>query len=233
MKKIMLTVLLLTAAVFALSSQSNAQSEAQEGIIRDLTGKVELKHSGSANFIPAKAGDAVMRDTIISTDFKSIAIIAIGSSTISVQPLTRLTLSEIKRIEETENIELRLHTGKVRVEVKPPAGNKANFILTSPTSTASVRGTSFEFDGRNLTVAEGAVVFRGNNGMTVVVPADNASYVSADEKAVNPVIISESKLLPPAPIGITPVNDPQPVTASSFANSSTTHEVGINVGFEQ
>jgi len=68
---------------------------AQSGMIRELNGTVELKASGSSSFVIAKAGDQVSEDTVISTAFKSSALVAVGSALITVRPLTRLTLTEI------------------------------------------------------------------------------------------------------------------------------------------
>jgi len=157
------------------------------GVIKELTGEVELKRAGNPAFVKARTGDTVVSDTIISTGFKSTAVIEVGSSTIAVRPLTCLSLSEIQSISNTENVNVKLQTGRIKVDVKPPAGTKTNFNVQSPSSTASVRGTSFDFDTCNLKVREGMVAFKGNNGKLIMIPAGMASSVSADEKAVDPL----------------------------------------------
>ena len=65
------------------------------GVIKELSGTVELKPAGQADYTAAKAGDAVARDTVVSTGFKSSALITVGSTTLTVRPLTRLSLAEI------------------------------------------------------------------------------------------------------------------------------------------
>jgi hypothetical protein len=193
MKKIFITSLLVLISGFTAFSQN--------GIIREFTGDVTLRPAGAADFVPAAAGAAVARDTIVSTGFRSTAVITVGSSTITVRPLTRLSLSEIQSSAEAENVNLNLQTGRVRVDVNPPAGSRANLTVQSPSSTASVRGTSFEVDARNLQVIEGRVIFTGNNGFQSVVSAGASSLITSDGRAQDPVIIAASELVPPAPVG--------------------------------
>jgi hypothetical protein len=179
MKKKMLFLLLLAFAVFHVLAQT--------GVIREFSGEVELKRSGASSYVKAKQGDKVAEDTIVSTGFKSIAIIEVGNSTIAVKALTRLSLAEIRSAQETETLNLKLQTGRVKVDVKPPAGVKANCTVQSPMATASVRGTSFEFDTCNLKVNEGSVAFRGNRGFGLIIPAGMASSVGVDGKTVDPL----------------------------------------------
>jgi hypothetical protein len=53
--------------------------------------------------------------------------------------------------------------------LNPPAGTKAFLEVTSPVATASVRGTSFYFDTRNIQVYSGTVAFTGKWGYQVMV----------------------------------------------------------------
>lgn len=169
----------------------------QSGVIKELTGTVELKPSGQSAFVPAKAGDTVAKDTIISTGFKSIAIVAIGSTVITVRALTCLTLGEISAMADSETLNVSLQTGRVKVDVKPPAGTKTIMTVSSPTATASVRGTSFELDTMNLLVQEGTVSFKGKKGAVMLVSAGSASHIGEDNKAVDPVAKSVAELMPP------------------------------------
>lgn len=149
-RKVILSIIIVLLAVPAF---------AQYGTIREMTGLVELKHAGASDFTAARTGEALARDTLISTGFRSNAIVEVGSSLITVRPLTRLSIAELISSSGSETINVSLQTGRVRVDVKPPAGTKTNFTVTAPTATASVRGTSFEFDTHTLTVHEGRVAF--------------------------------------------------------------------------
>jgi len=192
MKKIIFTAIFITLVTGAFC---------QNGVIRDLTGEVELKRSGSSAFVPASAGDAVSSNTIISTGFRSTAIIVIGSSVITVRPLTRLTLAEIQSMENTENVNVNLQSGRVRVEVKPPAGTKTNLNVQSPSATASVRGTTFEMDTHNLIGIEGKILLSGVSGAGVMVTGGNSSSVNVDGTVSNPAINAEQSVRVQPPVG--------------------------------
>jgi hypothetical protein len=195
MKKKTFFVVLLSAAIAA-------GVFGQNGVIRELTGEVEIKRSGASSFTAARAGDTVARDTIVSTGFRSTAVIAIGSSTITVRPLTRLSLAEIQSASESENVNVNLQTGRVRVDVRPPAGTRTDFTVQSTTASASVRGTSFEFDTVNLSASEGTVSFGSASGTpSVMVQAGGSSFIGTNGTAVSPAEVSAAALVPPAPVG--------------------------------
>jgi len=194
MKKKVLTmmVLIFLCAGFAF---------AQNGVISEINGTVEIKRAGSADFVPARVGDQLALDTIVSTGFRSTALITAGSSIITVRPITRLTLSELSGSAGTETINVALQTGKVRVDVNPPAGTKTNMTVRGPTATASVRGTSFELDTRNLLVEHGTVAFQGKKGGAFLVNAGSTSVIQADGRAADPIETGDTALYPPPPVG--------------------------------
>jgi len=174
---------------------------AQNGTIQELSGTVELKNPGAANYVPAKIGDTVSQKTVVSTGFKSTALIQVGGTLLTVRPLTRLTLTEISASSGAETLNVSLQAGRVRVDVTPPVGVKTSMSVSSPSATASVRGTSFEFDTRNLYVNHGTVSFKGNRGAGTLVNAGSSSQIREDGKAANPVEIKTGKLRPPAVVG--------------------------------
>jgi len=217
MKRVLLLAVLTAGAAFC--------AFAQHGVIRELSGDVGLKLLGTSDFVPARAGDKVATDTVISTGFKSTAIIEAGSTLITVRPLTRLSFSEIQSASGRETVNADLQTGRVRVEVKPPAGSKAGVNVQCPGATASVRGTSFELDTYNLTVLEGTVVFLGNYGMPVPVPMGMNSYVNLEGRAADPVVTFNAGLSPSLPAGVQagniPVSLPPPDTGSGGSVNMT------------
>jgi hypothetical protein len=182
----------------------NFYAFAQNGVIKEITGTVELKPAGTDVFVPAADGAQVKADTIISTGFKSTAIVEVGSAVIAVRPLTRLTLTEISASQGTETINVNLQAGRVRVDVKPPAGTKASFSVSSPSATASVRGTRFDFDTRNLRVLEGTVAFKGRKGFTVLVGENSLSEIGTDDTAKAAQNDNNAALAPPSPPGYDP-----------------------------
>jgi ferric-dicitrate binding protein FerR (iron transport regulator) len=61
--------------------------------------------------------------------------------------------------------------------VAPPPGGTIDFTVRSPSVTASVRGTVFDFDTVNISVEEGTVAFAGQDGRAAPVRAGEASFV--------------------------------------------------------
>jgi hypothetical protein len=222
MKNVFCFVLMFFATVCVIC----AQSAAQNGVIRELTGEVELKPAGATAFVAARTGAEVAPNTIVSTGFKSTAVIAVGSSVITVRPLTRLSLAEIQSSAGTENLNVNLQAGRVRVEVNPPAGSRANFTVQSPTATASVRGTSFEFDTVNLRVNQGRVAFSGASGLVTMVNAGGANFVGANKEPVNTTGV-EASLMPPTPIGMPAEETLTQPAPPPFG------EVGVNVEYSK
>jgi len=228
---------LMCAFVFVLAAMSAAMSAvAQNGVIKELTGTVELKSAGSASYVAVKAGDMVDQDTVVSTGFKSTALIEVGSAVITVRPLTRLTLTEIRASSETEVLNVSLQSGRVRVDVKPPAGAKAAMTVNSPTATASVRGTSFELDARSLHVISGNVLFKGTGGMYTLITTGSESTTDQNGGAVNPLAFGNAAYLPPMPAGTQSNASPAPIAAVNGKKSPSTPsndnaDVGVNVGY--
>jgi hypothetical protein len=170
---------------------------AQSGVILELSGTVELKRSPDSPWVKAAAGMSLDRDMSISTGFRSTALISLGSSRITVQPLTRISLEELAASDGTENAALFLRAGRVRAEVNPPAGGGTlDFQVRSPSVTASVRGTEFNMDASKVKMISGTVAFAGSDGVPVMVGAGQ----SASAEAGGPVVSAD--LSPALPSGI-------------------------------
>jgi len=188
---VILILCMVTYGIFAENldniTADNPCADGQCGTIRELTGNVYLKPVGSSVFIAAKAGDTIALDTIVSTGFKSTAVIAAGCSVITMRPLTRLSLAE--------NFSLNLQTGSIEVNIPEGA---SDCIVQSSGATAKVRGTNFEFDTANIKVNEGTAVYYGAFGPAVMVKTGGKSSIGANGK---PSDTSLSSLLPSSPTG--------------------------------
>jgi hypothetical protein len=192
------------ALVMLIAAGLSAQTPGQKpgATLRELSGRVEIKPPGSAVWVPAEEGMALEKAAVISTGFKSAALLVLENSTISIQPLTRLSLEEILERQGNEQVDVYLRTGRVRAEVRPPAGGKIEFTVRSPIATAAVRGTVFDFDMVNLTVAEGRVQFAAAAGSPVPVRAGESSSVNeAVNTASAPREEQAAALAPALPLG--------------------------------
>lgn len=148
-KSILLIFIFLVTALLPVYSINASFSE--------VNGKVEVKIFGS--WKSAKVGTMIPEGATISTGFGSKAVIKIGDNVLEVKQLTRLTLKELLEKEDTISTDLYLSVGKIGAKVKTSQGRRQSFKISSPVSTAAVRGTSFEYDGYTLTVEEGVVEF--------------------------------------------------------------------------
>ena len=197
-KKSALMIVILAAAVSAYAQNPTA-------VIKEISGTVEIKTDISSDWKSAKIGDVVRKDTILSTGFRSTAILSLGNSTLTVRPLTRLSLAELLSQNDTETININLNTGRIRAEVSPPSGGKANFTVQSPSATASVRGTEFEMDTVSIQVFSGAVSYapaasgQGQHGRSVTVSAGQESWVNTETgSAVSPMAAAETSRTAPS-----------------------------------
>jgi hypothetical protein len=196
MKRIKLACVMMAVLAGIAPAQENSFA-----VIRDLSGTVEIKTPLSGEWVPAKAGDRLEKESSISTGFRSTAVLVLGNSTLTVRPLTRLSLEELSRTGGTEQTELYLRSGRIRGEVSPPPGGKVNFTVRAPSATASVRGTSFEFDALKLRVDSGTVGFSGiGQKQTVNVAAGESSRVEGG-KAVSAFSSANEEMAPPPPSG--------------------------------
>lgn len=156
------TVLLLLAGATMLTAEELTAS------ISKITGKVEIMTD--SGWMPAKQGQIIGAGTTVSTGFRSTAELTLGNAIVTVKALTRLTLAELAENAGVITTNLNLRVGKVSAEVKTVAGKTNDFKVKSPISTASVRGTSFDFDGETLEVTHGTVAFADTVGNEVLVP---------------------------------------------------------------
>ena len=172
MKRILLVLTFLILANLG----GNLFAQIPSARIQELSGTVEIKAPGQ-NWVPAQTGMIIEKAAVISTGFKSSAILSLGDSLLTVRPLTRLSLEELASDQGDEKVDLYLQSGRIRAEVNPPPGRKTDFTVRSPTATASVRGTIFEFDGVNLWVLKGQILLASISGSGIIVRQGESSAV--------------------------------------------------------
>jgi ferric-dicitrate binding protein FerR (iron transport regulator) len=119
-----------------------------------------------------------------------------------------------------------LQTGRIRADVNPPLGGKTDFTVMSPMVTASVRGTSFDFDGVNLSVDEGRVHVTGGDQTAVYVGPGHQSVSDPETgRTAGAVEMVRSELTLPTAVVITENIPVSPVIIPAAA-------AGRTVGFE-
>lgn len=167
MKKIVTILVLLTVAFYSF---------ALDGIVMEVLGKVEKQVDNS--WIALKKGDVLVPGDIVSTGFKSEAVISIGESVITVKALTRMTIEQLYEKNKNHVSSIYLDVGSVSADVKPVTNKRVGFTVKTPAVTASVRGTA------GIVYAYGKVEgIRGKWGLSAPQPK-NISFDRGDVVAL-------------------------------------------------
>jgi len=157
-------------ALFALSLFAATLASALENtaLVKSVSGKVEYRTASDA-WKTASEGMKIPIGATVSTGFDSHAVLEIGTASLEVASLTRMTIGELVERNGVVKTELRLQVGKVKAKVNKVEGIQNDFTLKSPVTTASVRGTQFDFDSVNLGVSDGIVLMTDLYGQTMLV----------------------------------------------------------------
>lgn len=191
MKKIALVLLVAVCSICAAS--------ALDAQVKTVTGKVEVQKDGS--WVPLKAGDMLAKGAVVSTGFKSSADLQINDATVTLGPLTRMTVQQLVEDNTIDETSLFMDSGSVTADINRVSGKRVNFKISSPVATASVRGTTLTMRGNTVTCASGSV--------------------SVEPSASTEAVISQSEV---------PSTTNVPVEGISNANTSPTDLGGTDNG---
>jgi hypothetical protein len=161
------------------------------------SGDVQVKH-GSGSWAPAEDGmDLFASDSIKTGDNSTASIILFKSSIIRLNSNTEVTLQEIIEEEET-SVVISQKEGRTWNTVRKISGID-NYEVQTPTTVASVRGTSYDVnilpDG-NTTIG----VVEGTVNITVIINGTVIGTVQVNENesvTVKPSDLSQSIIINP------------------------------------
>ncbi len=169
------------AVVVAVGAEEELGAVAQE-----VSGEVEVSIEGQ-EWIPLEEGDAVPIDTRISTSFGADAVIAVGENAeLTVEPLTRIEIEDLVAEEGVDRSEMNLEVGRIQGDVEDVEDRETEFEVRSEVATASVRGTSFVFDGESLSVQGGEVAIANAYGRERTVSVAEESSASRGSSPESP-----------------------------------------------
>lgn len=155
-KDMMRKLTMISLAVLFGTSMAFAEVQV---VLKDIKGKVEIKQVNATTWTAATEGMTISTMTTVSTGFDSSVTIEMDKNTVFVKPLTRMTIDKLVEDQGKRSTNCYLRVGSVKASVKSAEGVKQDFKVQSPYSTASVRGTQFDFAPLNLDVSEGLVAF--------------------------------------------------------------------------
>ncbi|MBR0336190.1 MAG: FecR domain-containing protein, partial [Alistipes sp.] len=110
----------------------------------DVKVNIPVEVQVNDSWIQVRNGDILSSGSIISTGFKSSAVLYIGASLIEVRALTRLTIEEIVEQNQNYNTTMFLDAGSIKADIKKSENKRVGFKVRTSVATASVRGTSGE-----------------------------------------------------------------------------------------
>lgn len=168
--------LIVPAVLFLTMAAPAVWAQELVAVIQEVEGTVEIQVDAGP-WETAQVGDVVPIGARISTGFGARAVVAVGeNATVTVGSLTRLGIDQLVEEEGVERSELNLEIGRVRGEVREVDVDRTEFDLRSPIATASVRGTSFDFTGSELSVTAGVVRYQSVVlGREIIVGAQEVS----------------------------------------------------------
>ncbi|MBN2544220.1 MAG: FecR domain-containing protein [Spirochaetes bacterium] len=186
MKKIII-ILLIIFITYTLNAQIT---------IKSIIGFVQFKKDINSEWIIPKVGDKLQPGYIIYTGFKSTAVIQTPNAVIEVKPLSQITISSLLVSQDKISTDIYLKYGKVRAEVNVNKQTQTLFKVRSANSTASVRGTIFEFGDKELLVDEGTVYLLSDSNFSALVEKNETAVIStfgditspADNKVVSAAV---------------------------------------------
>lgn len=145
------------AAAF-IAAVLSASAFALEAKVISVTGKVEVREG--KKWIPLVKGESVEKGDVISTGYKSEAVLQVKGASFTLGPMTRITVEDLVSTSTKDTTQLYIDSGSIKADVNQKDGKRVGFKVRSPVATASVRGTSFTMNASGkLVVTKGLVSF--------------------------------------------------------------------------
>lgn len=164
-----------------------------QAVLTQIKGKVEVKAPGTKAWVPATEGQVLDQAATLSTGFDASVVVVMDKNTLQVKPLTRITIDKLVEEAGVVKTSTFLRVGSVSASVKSAEGVKQEFKVQSPYSTASVRGTQFNYDGVSLQVTEGQVGLTLGRPQRPVGDGDPASQQTTEDDFVGAPDVPESE----------------------------------------
>ncbi|MBQ7881851.1 MAG: FecR domain-containing protein [Treponema sp.] len=139
---------------------------AMDATVLSVKGKAEVQTLGK--WVPLAIGNKLQQGSVIQTGFKSELILKIKNTTVTVSPLSRITLEQLVSKSSSDDTKIFLDAGSLKSNVKRTEDRRVGFTVRSPVATASVRGTVLNvknlYKSTQVTCSEGKVaVWKSKN----------------------------------------------------------------------
>lgn len=177
------------AAVFSVSTF------ALEAKVISVTGKVEIREG--RKWIPLAKGESVEKGAVISTGYKSEAVLQVKGASFTLGAMTRVTVEDLVSSSTKDTTQLYIDSGSISADVNQNDGKRVGFKVRSPVATASVRGTSFKMNASGkLIVTKGLVSFSPSESDKAEVNTESKDSAEAPVAAAPAVSESAAESAP-------------------------------------
>ncbi len=167
--------------------------------VLNLQGTAQVLEEGADQPRQLKVGSIMMLgDTVLTDADSSLVIGFINGSRILLQENSRLKINKLMLLENTgmSDTRLELETGRMETQVVPSKGSARKFLITTPATVTSVRGTDYRISAERKSnesrteVVEGKVVVSGDRKSLLL----RAGFGTVTKKGMEP--LKPVKLLP-------------------------------------
>lgn len=193
-------------AILSIAVIATLTATSMEATVVSAKGKAEVQKGNS--WATLSVGNSLKKGDVIQTGFKSEVILKIKNSTVTVAPLSRITIEQLAEKNGSDDTRLFLDTGSLKSDVKKTEDRRVGFTVRSPVATASVRGTVMSvtnaFRSTQVRGFEGSVsTWKSSGTQTAEVATDDGASSSAEVTGAGAVLVKKN------------------MTSSFTANSST------------
>lgn len=130
---------------------------AESASVVSVAGKVEVQRGGA--WVPVSKGEEIKDGELVSTGFKSEAILKYKGSVMKLGPLTRISIDRMVSTEKKDDVSVYLKTGVLKSTVKHTENKRLSYTVRNQIAVASVRGTDFDFyNNAEIVCNEGGIV---------------------------------------------------------------------------
>ena len=161
----------LSVFVIGVAMLFCASSVFAEATVVSVKGTAAYNLGGK--WLPMQAGMKIRNGAKISTGVKSVVVLKLVNSTVTVQPLSMMKIYEDKLVRDESDTKIAIRRGSIKAEVNTMKEVKTVFKVATPVATSSVRGTEFSIEtgpsGTITVVESGAVSVQDTRGQSQIV----------------------------------------------------------------
>lgn len=187
-----LIVVLVVGLTAVYAAVRPSQALGAQATLTILSGTVEVRGSDSGSFVDGNDGGLIGAGATVRTGDDGNAIITLfDGSTVTIQPSSELTLEKLEATGSGDVIiSLLQNIGRSWHVIGHRMTGDSQYQVRTPTATASVRGTAFEWNvdaqGNAEAVTTDGIVATTSEGETVEVGPGEKADVPADAPPSEP-----------------------------------------------